>query len=113
MQDHRQKIIPCKVERYMSKFKKEYVIPIKTDEAKQKIRDWVGTHNGMSILRSDWVYDLEGISVESHDTYVLSITNPKTEMLFILSFPEAIEKEQFLRESAQDWDDNWTTIIKT
>jgi len=93
-----------------AKHKKQYIVPIKTDEAKQKIRDWVGTHNGMSILRSDWVYDLGGVSVEYCDTYILGITNSKTEMLFLLSFPEAVEKEQFLSEAAEDWKNNWTAI---
>ncbi len=94
----------------MSKFKKQYVFPIKSDECKQKIRDWVGTHNGMSILRTEEVFGLEGISTIFYDIYVLGITNPKTEMLFLLSFPEAIEKEQFEADRQKDWEDNWTTI---
>jgi len=97
----------------MSKFKKQYVFPLKTTEDKQKIRDWVGTHNGMSILKTEWVFDQEGISITSYDIYVLGITNPKTEMLFLLSFPEAMEKKQFEAERHEAWEGNWSTVIKT
>lgn len=92
----------------MSKHKKQYVIPLRSPEEKQKIRDWVGTHNGMSILKTEEVFDL-GFSTTFYDVYFLGITNPKTEMLFVLSFPEAIEKEQFESERRQDWEDNRTT----
>ncbi len=87
----------------MSKPKKNYVMPFVTPEDKQKIRDWVGMHNGMSILRTGWRYCVEGISVNSIDYYMLSITNPKTEMLFILSFPEALEEDEFNKKVEDDW----------
>lgn len=95
----------------MSKFKKQYVIPIRTTEDKQRVRDWVGTHSGMSILKADWVYAQSNISVITYDIYVLGITNPKTEMLFILSFPEAIEKNQFDDEHKSNWGDEWTVTV--
>ena len=96
----------------MAKPKKQYVVPLRSPEEKRKIRDWVGTHNGMSILKTDWVVDQEGFTITSFDIYVLGITNPKTEMLFLLSFPEAMEKEQF-EDGQQDWEDHWTVTIKT
>lgn len=86
-----------------SKPKKQYVFPLKSPEDKQKIRDWVGTHNGMSILKSEEGCVQEGDGVNLYDIYVLGITNPKTEMLFILSFPEAIEKERFDAKCEQVW----------
>lgn len=90
----------------MSKFKKEYVFPIRSEEDRQKIRDWVGTHNGMSILKSDWCYTPAGISVECIDTYILGITNPKTEMLFLLKFPEVVDKDELDHNANMEW--GWT-----
>ena len=97
----------------MSKHQKQYVIPIRLPEDKQKIRNWVGAHNGMSILKTDWVFDTENFSITSYETYVLGITNPKTEMLYLLSFPEAIEKGEFEAVQQEAWVDNWTFIVKT
>lgn len=96
----------------MSKPKKQYVVPFHTPEDRQRIRDWVGTHNGMSILKTDEVFDSEGISVIFYDAYVLGITNRKTEMLFVLSFPEAIEKDKFDVERKKFWEDNCSVAAK-
>ena len=76
----------------MSKAKKTYVFPILNEDARTKIRNWIGTHNGMSIAKSDIYWGHED-SIVTIDVYVLNISNPKTEMLFVLSFPEAIEEK--------------------
>lgn len=94
----------------MSKPKKEYVVLLKDDEYKQMIRDWIGTHNGMSILKSDWCYVEKGASVDSYDTYIIGITNPKTEMLFVLTFPEAIKKDK-MRGDASNLSHWWTISV--
>lgn len=96
----------------MSKPKKQYVVPIHTPEDKQRVRDWVGTHSGMSILKTDEVFYTEGVSLTFYDIYVLGITNPKTEMLFVLSFPEATKKAQFDDELKKAWEENFSTIVK-
>jgi len=85
----------------MSRTKKVYAFPIKDDAAREKIRKWVGQHNGMSILRSDycWIGEPVGHSV---DTYILAITNPNTEMLFVLSFPKAVEESQMTYDGFGD-----------
>ena len=89
----------------MSKPKKEYIYLIANSDDKQKIRNWIGTHNGISILRSDWCYVPDGASLNSHDIYILGITNPKTELLFTLTFPTAMDKKKYEleRDKNCDW----------
>lgn len=90
----------------MSRPKKEYIYPLIDGDDKQKIRNWIGTHNGISILRSDWCYFPDGVSLDSYETYILGITNPKTELLFTLTFPMAIEKKKYEDNRDKNWD--WT-----
>ncbi len=79
----------------MTKFSKQYVYFIRNKEDKRRIRKWVGSHNGMSILYSDWLYRINGISIGEDEAYILEIKNKKTELLFKLTFSNAIEKNEF------------------
>lgn len=93
----------------MTKFNKQYVYYIKNEEDKIKIRKWVGSHNGMSISMSDWVYVPSGISMDMCEVYILNIKNKKTELLFKLTFPNIIEVDKFDdRQEKLFWD--WNVI---
>ena len=81
----------------------EYVIPFKNDEAKDKFRKWMGKHNGMSMLHADWVYTDEGGFHSGYDAYKVKVTNPKTVLLLVLTFPEAMSEEQ-VAENKPDWE---------
>jgi len=76
----------------------EYVIPFKDDEAKDKFRKWMGKNRGVSILHADWVYTGTG-----HEAYKVKITNPKTILLLLLTFPEAMTTEQADENRVAQW----------
>lgn len=95
---------------FMTKFSKQYIYFIKNKEDKRRIRRWIGSHNGMSILYSDWLYRINGISIDSDEAYILEIKNKKTELLFKLTFSNVIEKDKFFDK--QDKMFEGTNIIR-
>ena len=76
----------------------EYVIPFKNDEAKNKFRKWMGKNRGVTILHADWVYTDTG-----NEAYKIKITNPKTVLLLLLTFPEAMTTEKADENRHADW----------
>jgi len=81
---------------------KEYLMPLQNDEAKKKFRQWMGAHNGMSIMKSEWVWCDNDRRHFIDDAYIIKITNPRTELLFCLAFPEAKNLEGVDRDS-NEW----------
>ena len=73
----------------LAKFNKQYVYPFLNDDEKDKIRKWIGKHNGVSIARTDWMYLPQENSMSWTDCYILNIKNEKTELLYVLSFPDS------------------------
>lgn len=80
------------------------MFPFRDEEAKTEIRKWMGEHNGISILKTDWCWNDSDRWHSMYDTYLLKITNPRTEMLFLLAFPQAKDiTELNCNESDNDW----------
>lgn len=71
-----------------------YVVPFKNDEAKKKFRQWMGKNRGVSIMHTEWMFTDDGWSHAGCDGYKIKITNPKTVLLLLLTFPEAMNEEQ-------------------
>ena len=86
----------------MASNNKEYLVPIPSAEIKTEMRKWMGRHNGMSILRSDWYYTDDNRRHWLDDCYIIKITNPKTELLFCLSYPDAKDITGTSREN-NEW----------
>ena len=75
----------------MAKFSKQYVYILRNGADKTDIRKWIGKHNGVSIAKSDWVHENDDSSNRYgwEDCYILTIKNEKTELLYVLSFPNS------------------------
>ena len=87
----------------MPKTGKQYIVPFRTDEDRVELRKWMGQHNGMSIMKSDWGYHDDMNWHDVFDAYVIKITNPKTELLFVLAFPDAKDISGLNRNADHDW----------
>lgn len=87
----------------MTSTAEEYIVPFKNDEAKAKFRKWIGKNRGVSILHADWLYSDEGSFHTGCEAYKIKITNPKTVLLLLLTFPNTVTNEEAAKQNRFIW----------